>query len=125
MRAGANRDRIRCFKCREYDHFAKDCLNSDTEKDIDDEEVNSYHNIIINNIDRENIIISQMEQLSILSNVVNHVQYNRHPKDFYDLDIKALDQKNHGKIYDRLKEEDREVLELDFGDNPDKSKGEY
>ena len=20
-----NRDRIRCFKCREYDHFARDC----------------------------------------------------------------------------------------------------
>ena len=29
-----NRDRIRCFKCMEYDHFAKDCLNiSDTEKE--------------------------------------------------------------------------------------------
>ena len=27
------RDRIRCFKCREHDHFAKDCLNSDTEKE--------------------------------------------------------------------------------------------
>ena len=22
-----NRDRIRCFKCREYDHFAKECPN--------------------------------------------------------------------------------------------------
>ena len=21
-------DRIRCYKCREYDHFAKDCLTS-------------------------------------------------------------------------------------------------
>ena len=33
-RASTNRDRIRCFKCREYDYFAKDCLNiSDTEKE--------------------------------------------------------------------------------------------
>ena len=32
LRARTNRDRIRCFKCREYDHFAKDCLNSDIEK---------------------------------------------------------------------------------------------
>ena len=28
------RDRIRCFKCRKYDHFTKDCLNvSETEKE--------------------------------------------------------------------------------------------
>ena len=34
LRASGNRDRIRCFKCRKYDHFAKDCLNiSDTEKE--------------------------------------------------------------------------------------------
>ena len=52
-------------------------------------------------------ITSQMEQWSILSQVGNYVQYDRNPKDFYDLD-------------DRLKEEDRQVLELDFGNNPDK-----
>ena len=28
-------------------------------------------------------------------------------------------------MYDRLKEEDRQVIELDFGDDPDKLKGEY
>ena len=29
-----NRDRIRCFKCKEYDSFAKDCPNiSETEND--------------------------------------------------------------------------------------------
>ena len=24
-RASTNRDRIRCFKCREYDHFVREC----------------------------------------------------------------------------------------------------
>ena len=24
-RTSANRDRIRCFECREYDHFAREC----------------------------------------------------------------------------------------------------
>ena len=92
---------------------------------IDDEEVNPNHNIIINNLDRENVIASQMEPWSILTNIVNYVQYNRHPKDFYIFDIKAIDQKNHRKIYDWIKKEDREVLELDFGDNPDKLRGGY
>ena len=61
----------------------------------------------------------------IPSNVVNYVQYNRNPKDCYDLDSKEIDQENHRKIYNRFKEEDRWVLELDFGNNPDKCRGEY
>ena len=67
---------------------------------IDEDKINPYHNIIINNIDKENIITSQMEQLLILSNVVNYIQYDRKPKNFYDLDIKTIDQKNHRKIYE-------------------------
>ena len=33
LRNSTNRDRIRCFKYREYDHFAKDYPNSQTEKE--------------------------------------------------------------------------------------------
>ena len=40
-----------------------------------------------------------MEQWLILSNVVNYVQYDRNPKNCYDLDVKTIDQKNHMKIY--------------------------
>ena len=59
-----------------------------------------------------------MEQWSILSNVANYVQYDRSPWNFYNLDVKALDQKNHREIYDRLKE-DRQVIEIDFCDTPE------
>ena len=65
-----------------------------------------------------------MEQWSILSNKVNDVQYDRHPRNVYDLDIKAIDQKSHRKIYDRLKEEDRQILELDFGNTAEKLRGD-
>ena len=34
-RAGTNRDRIQCYKCREYDHFARDCPTSREEKELD------------------------------------------------------------------------------------------
>ena len=53
-----------------------------------------------------------MEQWLILSDIVHYVQYDRNPK-------------NHRKIYDRLKEVYRHVLDLDFDDNPDKLKEEY
>ena len=29
-----NRDRIRCFKCREYDHFTKDCPTAKEEREM-------------------------------------------------------------------------------------------
>ena len=34
-RASTNRDRIRCYNCREYDHFARDCLTSREERDLE------------------------------------------------------------------------------------------
>ena len=34
-RISTNRDRIRCYKCREYDHFANECPSSITDKDSD------------------------------------------------------------------------------------------
>ena len=52
------------------------------------------------------MIISQIEQWSILSNLVNYVQYDRSPTNFYDLDIKAIDQKSQRKMYDILKDEE-------------------
>ena len=61
-----------------------------------------------------------MEQWSILSNVVNDVQYNRHPKNFCNLDIRAVDQKRHKKL--SSKEEERQILDLDFGHTPEKFK---
>ena len=66
-------------------------------KDNIDDEVNLYHNIIINNIDKEKAKTSQMEWWSICSYVVNYVQYERNPKDFYDLSIKAQNHTNHKK----------------------------
>ena len=66
-----------------------------------------------------------MEQWLILSIVVNYVHYDRNPRDFYNLDVTMIDQKNHRKIYDRLKEEGRQVIELGFGNTLDKLKGEY
>ena len=45
--------------------------------------INPYHEIIVNNAERDNTILSQMEQWSILSNMPYYVQYNKHPKNFH------------------------------------------
>ena len=35
FRASTNRDRIRCYACREYDHFVRDCPNFREERDLE------------------------------------------------------------------------------------------
>ena len=55
------------------------------EKDkIDDTkgEINLCCEIIVNKAERDDTILSQMEQASIVSNVVNYIQYDRHSENF-------------------------------------------
>ena len=75
-----------------------DELNNNNNNNLTEEDINPYHKIITNKVEKDDALISQMEQWSILSNVVNYVQYDRHPKNFYDLDIKAVDQKSYRKM---------------------------
>ena len=63
-----------------------------------------------------------MKQWSILSNIVNYKQYDRHPKNFYNLNIRAVI-KGHYKRRPNT-EEERKMLELDFGDMSKKLKEE-
>ena len=66
-----------------------------------------------------------MEQWSILSNIIIYIQYNWNPRDYFIFNIKILKEKSHRKMYHRLKEDDRQIIELDFGSTPEKLKGEY
>ena len=86
-------------------------------------DINPYCEITVNKAERDNAILSQMEQWSILSSVVNYVQCDKPPKNFHNLDIRTTDQKNYKKINKR--EEERQIVELDFGNMPGKLKGEY
>ena len=64
--------------------------------------------------------MTQMEQWSILSNVLNYVQHIRFHSMNHTLDIKAVNKYKHKPNTD-----DREFKELDFGTTPQKSQEEY
>ena len=65
-----------------------------------------------------------MEQWSILSNIVNYIQYDRHPKNVHNLNISTVNKEKY-KRNSNIEEEERQMLELDVGDTPEKLKGEY
>ena len=45
-------------------------------------DTNPYRELIVNNAEKVDTILSQMEQWSILSNIVSYTQYDKYPKNF-------------------------------------------
>ena len=59
---------------------------------IDDKngEINPYREPIVNNTERTKPLMMQMEQWSILSNVLNYVQHSKFSSMNHTLNVKAL-----------------------------------
>ena len=84
-------------------------------------EINPYWEIIVNNAERIDPLMTQMEQWSILSNVLNYVQHDKHYVINHSLHIKTANK--HKNKLDIRKEE--EPVELDFCSAPLKLCEEY
>ena len=210
-RASTNKDRIKCYNCREYDHFARDCATSREERDMDQlqpmlnleeeeqthllngtqsnpvesfklmngsdgttaslpldskiggqincnrpsvgqfltreqanyvykkvetgemisvntiqhemeqeeqlskiddtsGEINPYRELIVNNAEGIEPLMIQMEQWSILSNVLNYIQHDRHHTMNHTLNIRMISKfKNNSET-----KEEKEFTELDW-----------
>ena len=89
---------------------------------IDDtsRETNPYKELIVNNAEKIEPLMTQMEQWSILSNVLNYVQHSRFHSMNHMLDIKAVN-----KYKSKPNTGIREFKELYFGVMPQKLQEEY
>ena len=83
-------------------------------------ETNPYKELIVNNAEKIEPLMTQMEQWSILSNVLNYVQQSRLNSMNHTLDIKAVDKYKY-----RPSKDSREFKETDFGVTPQKLWEEY
>ena len=81
--------------------------------------------MVLDKVYREDTKATQMEHWSILSDMVKYTEYDKDPDTFQDLNVKALDYRNHKRLYDRLKSEKRQMLDIDFGSIPDRLKRKY
>ena len=81
---------------------------------IDDtsRETNPYKELIVNNAEKIEPLVIQMEQWSILSNVLNYVQHSRFNSMNHTLDVKAVNR------HKPKPDTDREFKEADFGVTP-------
>ena len=74
---------------------------------------NLYRELIVNNAGKIESMLPQMEQWSILSNVINYMQYSKNPKNFHPMSIKPI---NKSKINAGRKggKKDRFTSEVSF-----------
>ena len=82
-------------------------------------ETNPYKELIVNNTEKIEPLVTQMEQWSILNNVLNYVQHSRFNSMNHTLDVNAMNR------YKSKPDTDREFKELDLGVTPQKLQEEY
>ena len=83
---------------------------------IDDRngEINPYRELIVNNAEKTEPLMTQMEQWPIFSNVLNYVQHSKFNSMKYTLNAKAMNR------YKVKPDTGRAFKELDFGLTPQK-----
>ena len=82
-------------------------------------EINPYRELIVNNVEKTGPPMTQMEQWSILSNVLKYVQHSKFNSMNHTLNVKPV---NRYKIQSEI---GREFRELDFGTVPQNLQEEY
>ena len=82
-------------------------------------ETNLYQDLMVSNKEKIGPLMTQMEQWSILNNVLNYIQHSRFSSMNHTLDVKAVNK------YKSKHNTEREFKELDFGTMPQKLKEEY
>ena len=84
---------------------------------------NPYKKVVLNKVFREEDKSPEIRNWSIFSNNVRYVHHKQ--KTPHELDIDTLDYRHHKELYFKLKEEERETLDIDFGMYPDIPKSKY
>ena len=94
-----------------------------THETVQNQGDNPYKKVVLNKVFREEDKSPEKRNWSIFSDNVRYVQHQQ--KTPPELDIDTLDYRHHKELYSKLKEEERETLDIDFGMYPDLLKSKY
>ena len=105
----------------------KEELDADIElerMDINSGDKNPYKELIVNNAGKIDTALTQIEQWSIFTNIINYVQYSKNPKNFHSMTIKPA---KCNKVVKNTKSRNtnESLLEVNLVDSSDRSKEEY
>ena len=92
-------------------------------KTMQNQDDNPYKKVVLNRVFREEDKSPEMRNWSIFSDNVRYIQHEQ--KTPHKLNIDTLDYRYHKELYFKLKGEERETLDIDFGIYPDILKSKY
>ena len=78
---------------------------------------------MLSNVYKDKTKTMQMEFLSTLSDNVKYIEHDE--KSVHSQDVETLDYRQHRQLYHKLKAEEKQMLEIHFGSNPDQLRGTY
>ena len=94
-----------------------------TYETMQNQDDNPYKKVILNKVFREEDKFPEMRNWSIFTDNVRYIQHEQMTAQ--NLNIDTLDYRHHKELYLKLKEEERETLDIDFGICPDVLKSKY
>ena len=119
-----------CLTERQADHVYKaieegnmintKTMTCETAQTQDD---NPYKKVVLNKVFKEEDKSPEMRNWSIFSDNVRYIQHDQATPQ--NLHIDTLDYRDHNELYLKLKGEERETLDIDFGLYPDVLKSKY
>ena len=94
-----------------------------TYETVQNQDDNPYKKVVLNKVFREEDKSPEMRNWSIFSDNVRYIQHEQ--KTPHKVNIDTLDYRYHKELYFKLKGEERETLDIDFGIYPDLLKSKY
>ena len=70
------------------------------------------------------VAVKGLDDTSRQITMANYIQYNKHPKSFHNIYIRAANKEKY-KTKSNIEKEEKQMLELDFGDIPEILMGIY
>ena len=98
-------------------------MKHELEQDLDREDDNPYKKVVLNKVYRDEDKTPQVENWSISTDRIKYVHHNE--KTPHRLDLKTLNYQLHKELYCKLKGEESDGLDIDFGVNPETLKTKY
>ena len=141
---GNNKNNLRCkdcltpqqtnFVCKQVElgslinkNTIKEELDADVELErMDDNsgDKNLYKELIVNNVSRVDDALTQIEQWSILSNIINNVYYSKNPNNLHSMIIKPAKLSKTTKST-KSRNVNESLLDINLIEGPGRSEEEY